>query len=247
MSDASSPPHRDPAPHRPRPPPPTCSAPTVLRAVALSATFSSILSPSAGAWSHTANVPRRIIACTHRSARAFERDVAHEVLEQPHGREVLGRAPRDQPGAVPLPPEQERQRFEAELGQPRGTGTVAMRARGPRLGGTCPRRPRERPVPGLAGALTQPFEHRADALRRVAVEPRASHEVYGSRARRLKRVVMARDDDVGGNLEQRLAAQMRCQRLAVVDAAAVQVALAALEKPSIRESVSHHEPSELFW
>ena len=36
-----------------------------------------------------------------------------------HRCEVLGRAPRDQPGAVAAPSESERQRLEPELVQPR--------------------------------------------------------------------------------------------------------------------------------
>lgn len=55
------------------------------------------------------------------------------------------------------------------------------------------------------------------------------HEVVESRAGALKRVVAARDD-AGGDLEERLAAQVRRQPLSAVDAAAVQVALAAFEQ-----------------
>ena len=39
-------------------------------------------------------------ATTASSAGAFERDGADDVLEPPHGRQVLGRAPRDEPGPV---------------------------------------------------------------------------------------------------------------------------------------------------
>lgn len=42
--------------------------------------------------------------------------------------------------------------------------------------------------------------------------------------------MVAARDDAGGELEQRLAAQVRGQRLSAVDAAAVQVALAAFEQ-----------------
>ena len=43
-----------------------------------------------------------------RSTGPFDRDGAHDVLEPPPGRQVLGRAPRDEPGPVLAAPEGER-------------------------------------------------------------------------------------------------------------------------------------------
>lgn len=56
------------------------------------------------------------------SAETLECDVAHELLEAAHRHEVLGPAPRSQPGAVAPAPEGERQGLQPQLGYPREKG-----------------------------------------------------------------------------------------------------------------------------
>ena len=91
------------------------------------------------------------------SAGSFERDVADDVLEQANGREVLGRAPRDEPGAAATSPESERQRLQIERGEPSEEGE------------RNPGQPR--PLGEKEEALGAGVEHRSGALAGAFAQP----------------------------------------------------------------------------
>ena len=62
---------------------------------------------------------------------ALKRDGADDVLEPPHGRQFLGRAPRDEPGPVAATPEGERQRLRPSPGSRASRASGAHESQGP--------------------------------------------------------------------------------------------------------------------
>ena len=171
-----------------------------------------------------------------RSAAPPERDLPEDGLEAAERREVLGGAVRDEPRAVGVSPERDRQGLDGESRESfeegkREPGDVGAGRHEEEPGGPCAH---DGPHAGVR-VLVDPVEQRAErgsgiARRRVRPpikihHPPTAREVGVGDGAFEQRMAAPGDDARGGHVEEALAEQeLRQQRLARIDPAAVQVA-----------------------
>ena len=164
--------------------------------------------------------------------------VPHGLLESPEGRQVLGRAPCDEAGAVAEAADLDRHRLDEFAGQApkqfdREPGEPGASCQRDEASGAEAQHRHEAFGPGAAKLRQDRGERRAGIHERggrrpVVVDPRVAREILRGDGSGEQRVI-APGDDAGGHVEEPLAPEELGQRLARVDAAAVEFALAARE------------------
>ena len=168
----------------------------------------------------------------------LECGLAHDGFKAPEGREIFGRSPGDEPGAVGVAPELERQgpqyrageAFEEVEREPCEVGAAGHQEQTGGAGSHDGAHARVRPsVEALEqSGKRRPVRAGAGGGGPVEVDPRVAREFVLGDVTGEERMV-APGDDSGGHVEEAFAPQEVRQGRIVVDAPTVEVAVAGVE------------------